>query len=169
LTQNERVGISVFFNMSDPSAPQPGLITIGYEGRTLADYLAQLRGAGVTLLCDVRRNPISRKKGFSRRALALACADLGIGYTHLPELGIASNERKEVRTPADREALFERYERETLAKETGTLNRIEKWIQDDLQCVALTCFERNPCECHRRCVAKALGRTGIPSLQARDL
>src|SRR5690606_25501465 len=42
------------------------LFTIGYEGRTQEEYLALLGEAGVTLLVDVRRNPISRKKGFSR-------------------------------------------------------------------------------------------------------
>jgi uncharacterized protein (DUF488 family) len=26
--------------------------------------------------------------------------------------------------------------------------------------VALTCYEADPCQCHRRCVADALGRLG---------
>jgi uncharacterized protein (DUF488 family) len=157
------------FDMAGAPDRNAGLVTIGYEGRTLDDYLAQLRAAKVTLLCDVRRNPVSRKKGFSRRALAAACAEAGIGYAHLPELGIASAERKEVRTTADREALFGRYERETLTRETAALTQIERWIRHDLQCVALTCFERDPCECHRRCVAKALSKSGLPLLHARHL
>jgi hypothetical protein len=70
------------------------LFTIGYEGRTQDEYLGLLTGAGVTLLADVRRNPISRKKGFSRKALAEGCAAVGVRYEHLPELGIASEKRK---------------------------------------------------------------------------
>ena len=34
----------------------PGLCTIGYEGRTLENYLNRLIRDGVTQLCDVRRN-----------------------------------------------------------------------------------------------------------------
>lgn len=50
--------------------------TIGYEGRTRDEYLALLVGAAVTLLVDVRRNPISRKKGFSKRTLEPAVGEL---------------------------------------------------------------------------------------------
>ena len=82
------------------------LFTIGYEGRTQDEYLALLRGAGVTLLADVRRSPISRKKGFSKSTLAQGCATVGIRYEHLPELGIASEKRKNVATQAAVDALF---------------------------------------------------------------
>jgi uncharacterized protein (DUF488 family) len=66
----------------------------------------------VTLLADVRRNPIGRKKGFSKNALAQGCASVGIRYEHLPELGIASEKRKNLSTQADVEALFAEYERD---------------------------------------------------------
>jgi hypothetical protein len=59
-----------------------GLFTIGYEGLTLENYLNQLLRANITLLCDVRRNPISRKYGFSKRTLSNACAGVGITYRH---------------------------------------------------------------------------------------
>ena len=40
-----------------PIASSPGLCTIGYEGRSLEGYLNLLLISGVTVLCDVRRNP----------------------------------------------------------------------------------------------------------------
>lgn len=133
----------------------PELFTIGYEGRTQHEYLALLREARVTLLCDVRRNPISRKRGFSKKALAQACADAGIRYEHLPELGIASERRKGLATQADVDALFEEYEREWLPQQGAALATIRAWLAAGER-VALTCFERDPGRCHRRCVAGAL-------------
>ena len=131
------------------------LLTIGYEGRTREAYLALLREAGCTLLCDVRRNPFSRKPGFSKRALAVGCAAAGIRYEHLPELGIASADRKAVATPADIAALFERYRRDMLPAQGAALGRIAAWLRAG-EVVALTCFERDPRQCHRHLVAEAL-------------
>jgi hypothetical protein len=55
-----------------PAATRPGLCTIGYEGSTLENYLNRLLCDGVTVLCDVRRNPLSRKYGFSKGTLSKA-------------------------------------------------------------------------------------------------
>jgi hypothetical protein len=137
-----------------PSRPA-GISTLGYEGRTLEGYLNLLLEGGVTLLCDVRRNPLSRKYGFSKTTLAKGCEGVGIRYEHLPELGIASDERKGLDTQADYDALFDRYERESLPKQTGALTRIRAWVEEGER-VALTCFERLPSQCHRHCVAEAL-------------
>lgn len=138
-----------------PAASVPGLCTIGYEGRTLEDYLNRLIQDGVTVLCDVRRNPLSRKYGFSKGTLSNVCEGVGICYEHLPELGIASEERRELHTQADYDALFEVYERETLPKQPKALEKIRGWIGAG-QRVALTCFEKLPTQCHRHCVAEVL-------------
>lgn len=140
-----------------PAAGQPGLCTIGYEGSSLEGYLNRLLQAGVTLLCDVRRNALSRKYGFSKSTLSKGCEGVGIRYEHLPELGIASEERRELHTQADYDALFAVYERESLPKQTEALAKIRGWIAGGER-VALTCFERLPGQCHRHCVAEALER-----------
>lgn len=140
-----------------PSASQFGLCTIGYEGHTLESYLNRLIKDGVTLLCDVRRNPLSRKYGFSKGTLSNACEGVGIAYAHLPELGIASEERRELHTQADYDALFDAYERESLPRKTDALSKIRAWIEAGER-VALTCFEHLPEQCHRHCVAEALER-----------
>lgn len=138
-----------------PAATRPGLCTIGYERRTLESYLNRLIQNGVTLLCDVRRNPLSRKYGFSKGTLSKACEGVGIRYEHLPELGIASEERGDLCTQADYDALFKRYERETLPRQTEVLAEIRRWVEAGER-VALTCFEAQPHQCHRHCVADAL-------------
>ncbi len=138
-----------------PKPGKPGVCTIGYEGRNLEGYLNRLIVAGVTMLCDVRRNPLSRKYGFSKRTLAKGCEGVGIRYEHLPELGIASEERRELVTQADYDALFAVYRRDALPQQTRVLTQIRQWV-DQGERVALTCFEALPQQCHRHCVADAL-------------
>jgi uncharacterized protein (DUF488 family) len=138
-----------------PAASSPGLRTIGYEGLSLEGYLNRLLMNGVTLLCDVRRNPLSRKYGFSKGTLSKSCEGIGIRYEHLPELGIATDKRRGLDTQADYDALFASYERDSLPNQYQSLIRIHQWI-DDGECVALTCYEHSPEQCHRHCVAEAL-------------
>ena len=145
-------------NAAKPGSRGEALATIGYEGRSLEAYLNELLRAGVTLLCDVRRNPISRKYGFSKRTLARSTESLGIRYEHLPELGISSEKRRQVETAADLEALFTDYERSSLPNQGEALDTIGHWIAEGER-VALTCYERLPEHCHRHCVAEALERT----------
>jgi hypothetical protein len=143
-----------------PKQRGPGLVTVGYEGRTLEAFLNLLIEDTVTVLCDVRRNPLSRKYGFSKNTLRAACEGVGIRYEHLPELGIASEERRGLETQADYDALFAVYERVSLPRQEAALKRIYAWIEKEGHRVALTCYEANPCQCHRHCVAEALERLG---------
>jgi uncharacterized protein (DUF488 family) len=144
------------------------LSTIGYQGRTLEGYLNALLTAGVTLLCDVRRNPISRKYGFSKGTLAKGCEGVGIRYEHLPELGIASEQRRSLETQADYDALFAEYERDYLPDQSEALAKIAAWAGDGER-VALTCFESLPHQCHRHCVAEALEREFGVRMAAKHL
>jgi hypothetical protein len=144
------------------------LQTIGYEGHSLESYLNALLRAGVTLLCDVRRNPMSRKYGFAKSTLSNACNGVGIRYEHLPELGIPSDQRQDLQTQADYDALFAEYEREWLPKQTESLKIVQGWMEAGER-VALTCFEHLPHQCHRHCVAEALEAQSKNGLAARHL
>lgn len=140
-----------------PAVSRHRLCTIGYEGRSLEAYLNCLLKAGVTLLCDVRRNPLSRKYGFSKGTLSKSCEGVGIRYEHLPDLGISSEERRELETQKDYDALFVTYERDSLPQQGEALTTIKGWIESGER-VALTCYEYSPEQCHRHCVAEALER-----------
>lgn len=146
----------------------PALSTIGYEGHTLESYLTTLLKSGVTLLCDVRRNPISRKYGFSKSTLARGCEGVGIRYEHLPELGIASEQRQSLDTQADYDALFADYKRKWLPKQEAALKKIAGWIEAGER-VTLTCYEHLPIQCHRHCVAEALESMADEGLTAKHL
>ena len=140
---------------SRPNLRAFSLSTIGYEGLTLEGYLNRLLENGVTLLCDVRRNAISRKYGFSKNTLLKGCEGVGVRYEHLPELGIASERRQGLKTQEEYEALFEDYGRNYLPLQNKALKQICAWTQQGNH-VALTCYERFPQMCHRSYVAQAL-------------
>ncbi|HFD86214.1 MAG TPA: DUF488 domain-containing protein [Gammaproteobacteria bacterium] len=140
-----------------PVKSRPGLATIGYEGRSLEAYLNILLADGVTLLCDVRRNALSRKYGFSKSTLSKGCEGVGIRYEHLPELGIDSKLRKDLTTQESYDRLFEQYERDVLPRQTDALEVIADWVAQGER-VALTCYEHLPGQCHRHCVSAALER-----------
>jgi len=142
-----------------PTAKGLPLSTIGYEGRTLEGYLNELIRAGVTVLCDVRRNAVSRKYGFSKSTLARGCEGVGIRYEHVPELGIASEDRRGLTGDADFRALFADYRHEAIPKQGPALKRIRDWVANGDR-VALTCYERSAESCHRHCVAEALVEAG---------
>lgn len=151
-----------------PPKAKSGLATIGYEGRSLEAYLNLLLKNSVTVLCDVRRNPLSRKYGFSKSTLSKACEGVGIRYEHLPELGIDSEERRDLKTQADYDTLFATYERKSLPQQKAALTKIRSWVEAGER-VALTCYELLPEQCHRHCVAEALAQDAGKELIALNL
>ena len=133
------------------------LASIGYEGRTFENYLNSLIRNGINVLCDVRKNPISRKYGFSKSTLQNACEGLGIEYRHFPELGIPSCERTDLRCQSDYDDLFARYEKTVLSNHGDTLDVLVRLVEAN-ECIALTCFEANPAQCHRTRIINAIRR-----------
>jgi len=133
----------------------PCFYTIGYEGKSLEVFINQLIENSVRLLCDVRANPLSRKFGFSKKVLSETLGKMGIEYLHMPELGITSKKRKGLTSTLDYEILFKEYENTTLI-DAGTY--LEQLYQIFLQKkrVAITCFEANPCMCHRSKILEGL-------------
>src|SRR5437764_12808379 len=66
---------------------QRSFYTIGYEKFRVQDFIAALHLARVEMLIDVRDVPLSRKRGFSKTALAAVLEKNGIAYAHLKGLG----------------------------------------------------------------------------------
>ncbi len=134
---------------------EPVLFTIGYEGLSLEAYINKLIINDVRVLCDVRKNAYSQKYGFSKSQLQQACTGVGIEYIHIPELGIESAERQTLMSQQDYDMLFARYEQTTLIINVSYLSIILSKIAEKGR-VALTCFEKEPVQCHRGRVAKKL-------------
>lgn len=138
-----------------PKGNKTVLFTIGYEGISLEEYLVRLLKNDVKVLVDVRNNPLSMKYGFSKSQLKKYCASLGIEYVHLPEVGIQSDQRQELNTQSDYDKLFAIYRKNNLSKTTTSQNEILKLLKQHKR-IALTCFEANICQCHRKHLAEAI-------------
>ncbi len=132
----------------------PDLTTIGYEGATIGSVLDVLRDAEVALLIDVRAVPQSRKPGFSKRQLAAALDEAGIGYVHLQGLGTPKPGRDAVRAghPERMEVIFR--EHMTSDRAQAELAQAKGLVRDRKAC--LLCFERDHTTCHRRLVAEMI-------------
>jgi uncharacterized protein (DUF488 family) len=131
------------------------LFTIGYEGVSLEEYLNKLIINGIKVLCDVRKNSLSMKYGFSKSQLKNACEGVGIKYVHIPDLGIESDKRQKLHTQLDYDKLFLQYRNDTLTKTRSQQEHILELLKANKR-VALTCFEANICQCHRKHLAEAI-------------
>ena len=134
--------------MGGAAAGSAGTIfTIGYEGASLDAVLRTLAVRGVAVVLDVRELPLSRRAGFSKRPLAAALEEAGIGYLHLKGLGTP----KEGRTAA-RQGDLERFwsiveDKMRTPEAEHDLNRAAALARERPAC--LLCFEASPHLCHR--------------------
>lgn len=140
---------------STPHKEEPCLFTIGYEGKSVEKFITQLINEDVKVLCDIRKNPLSMKFGFSKNQLKGILEAVGIEYLAISGLGIESGDRKSLKTPADYENLFLVYENTTLVTNQKDLSLLACTLKSKKR-IALTCFEADHHSCHRSRTAKAL-------------
>lgn len=140
---------------SKPENNVNGLYTIGYEGISFEEYLNKLIKYDIKVLCDVRRNPVSMKYGFSKSQLINACDNLGIQYKHFPELGIRSEDRRDLSTQNDYDLLFKSYIKNTIPETLSSQEKIVELVNEHKR-VAITCFEADICKCHRLHLANSI-------------
>lgn len=123
---------------------------IGYEGLPLDAFISKLRIRGIRTLIDVRLNAISRKRGFSKRALAEALGEAGITYVHLPALG---NQRDNRTGYGELESDLANEVRDRFRQELQStaamvaLQEVANLAQTGE--VVLFCYEQDERHCHR--------------------
>ncbi len=142
-------------NDARPAMTNITLYTIGYEGISLEAYLNKLIKHDIKVLVDVRNNPLSQKFGFSKSQLIKYCEGLNIDYIHFADVGIQSEYRQELKVQTDYDNLFEIYKKKTLPKTIFTQEKILSLLVEKRR-IALTCFEANICQCHRKHLAEAI-------------
>lgn len=129
------------------------IFTASYEGRSLDDFLGDLRNHGVQLVADVREAPISRKRGFSKSALSEALNKAGIAYRHFRALGCPRMIRDAYRNDGD----WTRYTRSYMEHLRQQGNAVEELAAaTKSQFTALLCYEADFNRCHRTYVARAV-------------
>jgi uncharacterized protein (DUF488 family) len=139
------------------------IFTIGYEGATVAEFLAALQKAGVERVIDIRAVPNSRRPGFSKTPLRNALAEAGIDYVHLRALG----------TPADGRAAARAGRKDELKRIYAGQLELPEAIAESGKMLdlsrekpsALLCYERDPAACHRTLLLEAVA----PDAEVEDL
>jgi uncharacterized protein (DUF488 family) len=127
--------------------------TIGYEGLYISTYLLKIKQHFITMVIDVRLNPFSRKRGFSRNTLAEALNAEGIKYYHLPELGNPKEIRAEYNKNGDAEYLYVHYKK-YLESHPEAVESLLNTVRNNVPC--LMCFEKEPGLCHRGAITEYL-------------
>jgi uncharacterized protein (DUF488 family) len=134
------------------------VFTIGYEGTDITRFVETLVEADVQVLIDVRALPLSRKKGFSKRALGEHLSRGGVRYVHLKGLGDPKPGREAARAGRYEEfrAVYAHHLQSSEA--TAALSELERISGEATTC--LMCFERDPVFCHRLMISEALRGKG---------
>jgi uncharacterized protein (DUF488 family) len=130
------------------------IFTIGYEGTTVAEFLAALKEAGVKRVIDVRAVPNSRRPGFSKNLLRNELAQVGIDYVHLRALGTPSDGRAAAR--AGRHQDLERIYAGQLELPEAIAQGAQMLDLAKEKPSALLCYEREPGGCHRTLLLRAV-------------
>ena len=132
------------------------LFTIGHSTRTLEELAELLRGAGVTLVVDVRRFPGSRRHPqFGRERLAAGLATAGIGYRHEPALGGRRPPRSDSPNTAWRNEQLRGYA-DHMASAEFAAGLAALQATAAAQPTAVLCAEADPRHCHRQLLADAM-------------
>jgi uncharacterized protein (DUF488 family) len=144
--------------------------TIGVYGFSGSEFLAALRGAGVSALIDVRQRRGVRGSEYAwanSRRLQAALAEAGVAYAHWPSLA-PTTELRQLQYAEDARqgvgkrsrvalapAYVEGYTREIL--DFADLDALVENLPA-AGLAALMCVERDPEACHRSLIAQRLER-----------
>ena len=128
------------------------LFTIGYEGKTQAEFLDELEAGGVELVIDVRAVAASRRPGFSKTALAGGLRERGIDYLHLRALGTPAEGRQAAR--AGRIAQMRAIYADQLETPEAGFALEQALAEATARPSALLCYERGAPDCHRSMLAR---------------
>ena len=142
-----------------------GALGVGYEGRDICAFVAELVEHGVTRVVDVRLTPISRKRGFSKTALRDALHDAGITYEHHKALGNPKDNRPGFRgSQQELDEAKARYAQLLAEPDAQTaLDDVSTYAETER--IAVLCFEADQHRCHRDVVlSEIFQRAHVPAL-----
>jgi uncharacterized protein (DUF488 family) len=144
------------------AAQEADFFTFGYSGRKLDEIISSLRACRIKTVLDIRQNPVSMyRPEISKTNFSRTLFRCGIGYVHLPQLGVPRDIRAKAIEFGTRDVIWEWY----------NINITKEFVRKNLHYflnafehpVAFMCTEIDPQECHRHCLACALEQSGMKS------
>lgn len=131
------------------------VFTIGYEGLSIESFTALLSKNKINTIVDIRELPLSRKPGFSKKALTNHLKLSGIAYVHMIKLGCPKNVRNAYKEDGD----WAHYTKGFVAhlqEQDSAISELSALVRSS-NC-ALPCYEADYNYCHRSMVAKAVSK-----------
>lgn len=142
------------------------VFTIGYEDHQSTESLIRiLVESKVDKLVDVRDLPLSRRRGFSKTALAESLQEAGVEYLHMRELGNPKPFRDLYRDGRQDEG-ERRYRAHLRNGSSGAVDELAELTSADTVC--MLCFEADHRTCHRAVIIEELEKR-LPGLDSRHL
>ncbi len=124
------------------------IFSIGYQERSLADFLELLAAHSVHVLVDVRETPWSRRSEYCKDALTFRLREIGIEYVHAKYAGNPRAIRRGAEGHADCLHAYAKY----LSRNPSIVTELDEALGGRVrsgQNVCLLCYERHPDDCHR--------------------
>lgn len=143
------------------------LFTIGYEGINQKQFLSWLRNHNIDVVADVRKYPLSRKKGFSKTALSNLLGKNNIEYINYRDLGAPKELRTFLIETKDYGTFFKKYKK-SISKNMDDLDGILSMVNKGEK-VVLLCYEKDPETCHRKIVADEVKKRDDNGLKIKHL
>jgi uncharacterized protein (DUF488 family) len=140
------------------------IFTLGYQQRSIDEFIDILRAQQISVLVDVRETAWSHKPGFSKTAFSRALSTAGIEYVHAR---FAGNPKSLRRTAPTHGICLERYA-EYIDGSEDIIDSFDQLITELVAArkrVCLTCFERHADDCHRSIIADRWKRRGRRAVQ----
>ncbi len=132
--------------------------SVGYEKKSLDDFINFLKQHNVMFLADVREVAFSRRNGFRKGPLQSALLENGIYYVGFPALGAPKKIREKLKETHDYETFFKEYKEHMLKNELhlkALLNLLKQGT------TAIMCYEADYNMCHRKVIIEWLKQQGV--------
>jgi uncharacterized protein (DUF488 family) len=128
------------------------LYTLGYQQRSIDEFVGILRETGIDVLVDVRETAWSHKPGFSKSAFAAALATRGIEYVHADFAGNPKWLRANADSHGECLEWYDRYLND-YDEIVDAFDGLVAELHAAGKRVCITCFERHADDCHRAILA----------------
>jgi uncharacterized protein (DUF488 family) len=132
----------------NPPTRMTTIFTVGYQKRSLDEFIELLLGASIDVLIDVRETAWSHKPGFSKGAFSKALAAAGIDYLHARFAGNPKRLRAGAATHAECLTAYARYV-DSNVQIIEDFEQLVRQLLEQGKTICLTCFERHHEDCHR--------------------
>lgn len=129
------------------------VFTVGYEGLDIDAFMSLLAKHGIETVVDIRELPLSRKPGFSKKALASVLNLSGLEYVHMVDLGCPKPVRDRYRADGNWKRYTDSFLKYLRAQEEAIADLSD--LVRSSHC-ALLCYEADFNFCHRSMVANAV-------------